>query len=151
MEWDICSYTDSVVDNFGLELNPDNVKNDLGAYDVIIVPGGFGTRKLQFDQEFMNWFKTSTTVKTKISVCTGSLLLGSAGYLTDKRATTNYQSYHELRPYCKTVVKERIVEDGDIITAGAVSTSLNLGLYLCEKWAGVQAAEEIRKKMDFRG
>lgn len=150
LEWDVCSFTDKVVDNFGLELLPDKVRNDLGGYDVIIVSGGFGSRKLQFDTEFMHWFKTSTLVKTKISVCTGSLLLGAAGYLRDKKATTNYQSYHELKPYCKTVVEARIVEDGNIITAGAVSTSLNLGLYLCDQWAGWQAAEEIRKKMNYR-
>ena len=151
LEWDLCSFTDKVVDSFGLEILPDKVKNDLSGYDVIIVPGGFGTRELQFDTDFIDWLKTSEKVKTKTSVCTGSLLLGAAGFLKDKKATTNYQSYRELKPYCKIVVEDRIVEDGNIITAGAVSTSLNLGLYLCEKWAGPQAAEEIRRKMDFRG
>lgn len=150
LEWDICSYSTTIIDNFGLEIIPDKVGNNLETYDAIIVPGGFGTRKLQFETNFINWVKTSEKVETKISVCTGSLLLGAAGFLKDKSATTNYQSYDELKPYCKKVVEERIVEDGTIITAGAVSTSLNLGLYLCEKWAGPQAAEEIRQKMDFR-
>ncbi len=150
LDWDICSYTTTVVDGFGLEIIPDKVRDNLDAYDAIIVPGGFGTRELQHDTGFINWIKTANSIATKISVCTGSLLLGAAGFLKNKRATTNYQSYEELKPYCKEVVEERIVEDGKIITAGAVSTSLNLGLYLCEKWAGPQAAEEIRKKMDFR-
>lgn len=104
-DWDVCWFTDKVVDNFGLELRPNSVRNDLGGYNVINVPGGFGKRKLQFDTEFMDWFKTSASVKTKTSVCTGSLLLGAAGYLKNKRATTNYQFYQELKPYCKTVVE----------------------------------------------
>lgn len=151
LEWDICSFTTTVKDNFGLEIVPQKIKNDLSDYDVLIVPGGFGTRELQYDDAFLEWIKTSEKVPTKASICTGSLIMGAAGFLKDKKATTNYQSYKELEPYCKEVIEDRIVEDDGVITAGAVSTSLNLGLYLCEKWAGEQAALEIRQKMDFRG
>lgn len=151
LEWDICSYTESNKDNFGLEIKATKIKNDLGAYDVIIIPGGFGTRKLQFDTDFINWLKTSEKVKTKISICTGSLLLGAAGFLKDKTATVNFLEYETLAPYCKTVSRERIVEDGDTITAGAVSASIDLGLYLCKKWAGDEAAKEIRRRMDYHG
>ncbi len=151
LEWDICSFTNTVIDNFGLEIVPQKIKNDLSGYDVIIVPGGFGTRELQGNADFIAWINLAQTVKTKASICTGSLLLGAAGFLKDKKATTNYQSYLELEPYCSEVIKERIVEDGSVITAGAVSSSLDLGLFLCKKWAGELAAQEIRKKMDYRG
>lgn len=151
LEWDVCAFTNTVIDSFGLEIVPHKVKNDLSNYDVIIVPGGFGTRDLQSDTAFIAWLLTAETVKTKASICTGSLLLGAAGFLKNKKATTNYQSYLELEPYCKEVVEERIVEDEGIITAGAVSSSLDLGLFLCKKWSGTIAAEEIRKKMDYRG
>lgn len=152
LTWDICAYSDKkITDNFGLEIVPTQIKNSLANYDAIIIPGGFGTRELQFDSDFIEWIKTAELVKYKISICTGSLLLGAAGYLTDKKATTNFQEYEALKPYCKQVMNERIVEDGGIITAGAVSTSINLGLYLCEKWAGHDAKETIRKKMDFHG
>jgi len=53
--------------------------------------------------------------------------------------------------YCSNVLQQRIVEDGDVITAGAVSASIDLGLFLCEKWAGKDAAIEIRKRMDYHG
>ncbi|MGB3150447.1 MAG: DJ-1/PfpI family protein, partial [Maribacter sp.] len=125
LEWDICSFTDSVKDNFGLGIVPQKIGNALSGYDVIIVPGGFGTRELQYDTTFLDWLKTSQNVATKVSICTGSLLLGAAGFLKDKTATTNYQSYKELEPYCKKVVEDRIVEDKGVITAGAVSTSIN--------------------------
>ncbi|REH01634.1 DJ-1/PfpI family protein [Flavobacterium aquicola] len=152
MSWDICAYSDKkIADSFGLEIVPAKIKSSLANYDAIIIPGGFGTRELQFDTEFIEWIKTAGIDTTKISICTGSLILGAAGFLTDKKATTNFQEYEALKPYCKEVVNSRIVEDGNVITAGAVSASIDLGLYLCEKWAGQNAQEEIRKKMDYRG
>ena len=147
--WDICSFTEIVKDSFGLEIKPNKIKNDLSEYDAIIIPGGFGTRDLQLNEEFINWIKTSEKTKYKISICTGSLILGASGFLNGKKATTNFQEYENLKKYCAEVVKDRIVEDGNIITSGAVSASLDLGLYLCEKWCGKEAENEIRKKMDY--
>jgi len=150
LRWDFCAYTEKVSDNFRLQILPTRVQESLSDYDVIIVPGGFGTRPLRFDQPFLEWVRTAENVKLKVSVCTGSLVLGAAGFLKNTRATTNFHEYETLKPYCKEVVEERIVEDGDVITAGAVSSSLDLGLYLCEKWAGADAAEQVRKRMDYR-
>jgi transcriptional regulator GlxA family with amidase domain len=151
LSWDICSFTKNVSDNFGLTIKPDLIQNSLAEYDVIIIPGGFGTRKLQFDPAFIAWIKTADKVKYKISICTGSLILGASGFLKHKKATTNYQEYEALKPYCSEVLKDRIVDDENVITAGAVSSSIDLGLYLCEKWAGENAKNEIRKRMDYNG
>lgn len=151
LTWDICSFTGSAADNFGLEIKPNKIQNTLSDYDAIIIPGGLGTRRLQFDNEFLNWIKTSKTTKYKISICTGSLILGAAGFLLDRKATTNYQEYEALKPYCKEISNDRIVEDNDVITAGAVSASIDLGLYLCNKWAGHKAQNAIREKMDYYG
>ena len=151
LTWDLCSFTDTVSDSFGLEIRPTKIRETLTNYDAIIIPGGFGTRKLQFDNDFIEWIKTSENVKYKISICTGSLILGASGFLKGKKATTNYQEYETLRPYCKEVLADRIVEDENVITAGAVSASLDLGLYLSEKWAGQNAKNEIRKRMDYNG
>jgi cyclohexyl-isocyanide hydratase len=151
LHWDICSFTESASDNYGLKIIPDKVQNSLAEYEAIIVPGGHGTRHLQYDKDFINWIRAAEQAKYKISICTGSLILGAAGFLTDKKATTNYNEYENLKSYCREVSEDRIVEDGDVITAGAVSASLDLGLYLCKKWAGQDAQNEIRKKMDYRG
>jgi transcriptional regulator GlxA family with amidase domain len=151
LSWDICAFTDTVKDNFGLAFTPNKVKMPLYEYDAIIIPGGFGTRTLQQDTDFINWIKTAETATYKISICTGSLILGAAGFLKGKKATTHFDEYDTLQPYCSKVVKRRIVEDDHVITAGAVSSSLDLGLYLCKKWAGQEAANEIRKKMDYKG
>jgi cyclohexyl-isocyanide hydratase len=150
LAWDICAFTDLVRDNHGLRIVPDKVRNDLSKYDAIIVPGGFGTRNLQNDEAFLDWLRMAKEVNYKISVCTGSLLLGAAGFLEDKKATTNFNDYEMLKPYCKEVIKQRIVEDNNVISAGAVSSSIDLGLYLCEKWAGKEATEKIKKMIDYR-
>lgn len=150
LAWDLCAYTETVQDDFGLEIRPHKVQNDLSSYDLVFVPGGLGTRKLQHDKGFIDWLRTAGQVEYKVSVCTGSLLLGAAGFLKGKRATTNYNVYDLLQPYCGEVVKERIVEDGKVITGGAVATSLDLGLFLCEKFAGEEAREAIRQRMGYR-
>lgn len=151
LSWDFCSYTSTAKDNFGLEIVPAKIKESLAGYDGIIIPGGHGTRQLQSDSEFLSWIKTAEQVKYKMSICTGSLILGAAGFLKGKSATTNYLEYENLQLYCSKVLQQRIVEDGNVITAGAVSSSIDLGLFLCEKWAGKAAAIEIRKRMDYHG
>jgi transcriptional regulator GlxA family with amidase domain len=151
LSWDVCAFTSPVKDNFLLQIVPTKIRESLSDYDAVIVPGGHGTRHLQLDQEFLSWIKTAAPAQYKISICTGSLILGAAGFLQNKMATTNYLEYEALKPYCRQVVLKRIVEDGDMITAGAVSASIDLGLFLCEKWAGKEAATEIRKRMDYHG
>ncbi len=150
LRWDICAYTDMVRDNHGFKIIPDKVRNNLGKYDAVILPGGKGTRSLQNEEEFLEWLRTASGAEYKISVCTGSLLLGAAGFLKNKKATTNFLEYDSLKQYCREVVEERIVDDENTITSGAVSSSIDLGLYLCEKWSGPQAKEEVRKMIDYQ-
>lgn len=149
LSWDFCCFETPVKDVYGLEMIPWKKAGTLAEYDAIIVPGGHGTRQLIEDENFIAWMKTAGNVKYKISICTGSLILGAAGFLNSLRATTHYLEYETLKPLCKEVVRERIVEDGNVITAGAVAASLDLGLYLCEKWAGPEAAKEIQIKMNY--
>jgi cyclohexyl-isocyanide hydratase len=150
LAWEICAYTDKVSDLTGLSFAPTKVGESLGAYDLVIVPGGFGTRKLVRDEGFIAWLKTSAACKIKASVCTGSILLGEAGFLQGKRATTHPASFKALEKYC-LVVDNKVVDEGDVITARGVSSSIDLGLYLCEKFAGFEIKEQIRKQMDYQG
>jgi transcriptional regulator GlxA family with amidase domain len=149
LSWDLCATAESIQDSFGLKVAIDKIKPDLSNYHMVIIPGGFGTRPLQFDKEFMEWLKTAKEVEYKVSVCTGSLLLGSAGFLNGKIATTNFNEYETLNKYCKKVSKNRIVDDQNVITAGAVASSLDLGLYICEKLIDKDNTEVIRKSMDY--
>ena len=149
LSWDLCSFTERVQDSFGLDFTPTRVRQSLDSYDLVFVPGGLGTRTLQTDKDFVNWLKTAQHVTTKVSVCTGSLLMGAAGFLNERKATTNFKEYETLKKYCPAVQKARIVDDQDVITGGAVASSLDLGLYLCEKLAGNEAKEAIRANMDY--
>lgn len=151
LQWDICALTPEVKDPFGFSIKATKVKNDLSGYDVIIVPGGSGTRTLVNNKLFINWLQTAAAVPLKCSVCTGSLLLGAAGFLQGKKATTHFNQYEALAQYGCIVMQEKIVDDGQIITAGAVSSSLQLGIYLASKWCGEEACEAIKKWMDFAG
>jgi transcriptional regulator GlxA family with amidase domain len=150
-EWEFCGMTETVTDEGGLTIKPGKLAASLQDYDALIVPGGKGTRALQHDAHFITWLQSAKPSSLKISVCTGSLILGAAGFLNGKTATTHFKSYEELKPYCGTVSHERIVEDGTVITAGAVAASIDLGLFLVRKWAGDDADVYIRHVMDYRG
>jgi transcriptional regulator GlxA family with amidase domain len=85
-------------------------------------------------------------------VCTGSLLLGAAGFLKGKRATSHPGAYEEVEPYCATVLQQRIVDEGALITGGGVSTSIDLGLHVVERLmgnAGKDARTRVAKQMDY--
>jgi transcriptional regulator GlxA family with amidase domain len=147
--WEVCAFTAKVFDDKGLRFTPDKVAEPLKEYDIIVVPGGFGTRSLQHDKAFMEWLRSAESVKLKTSVCTGSLLLGSAGFLTGKRATTHPNAFDELKPYCAAVVDQRVVDEGEVVTARGVTSSIDLGLHLVERLAGSEARVSIAKQMDY--
>lgn len=149
LQWEICSYSATVKDSSGLIFTATQVRPPLQTYDMIVIPGGFGARKLKDDKDFIDWLKTAKSCRLKVSVCTGSLLLGSAGFLKDKKATTHRSSFTELLKYCSQVVDERIVDEEDVITARGVTSSIDLGLYICKKLAGPKAEEKIRQQMDY--
>ncbi len=148
-EWRICSVTRRVVDDRGLGLEADAVAEPLDSYDMVFVPGGFGTRSLQRDGSFVDWLKTARSAPLKMSVCTGALLFGAAGFLQGRRATTHPSAYEELEPYCAAVVKERVVDEGDIITARGVSSAIDLGLHVVQRLAGADARDRVAAQMDY--
>jgi cyclohexyl-isocyanide hydratase len=148
-EWRLCALSPQVTDDRGLRIQAEAPGTPLDGYDMLFVPGGFGTRELRHDDDFLGWLRTAAPVPLKVSVCTGALLLGAAGFLRGRRATTHPSVYRELEPYCAEVVRERVVDEGDVITAGGVSASIDLGLHLVEKLAGAQARERIAAQMDY--
>ena len=97
-----------------------------------------------------NGLRSAAPVKLKTSVCTGALLLGSAGFLVGKRATTHPTAFEELKPYCATVVVDhRVVDEEGVVTAQGVTSSIDLGLHLVERIAGREAKASIAKQMDY--
>jgi transcriptional regulator GlxA family with amidase domain len=149
-EWRICSNQKQVADDrgpAGMATIAESVLEPLDRYDLLFVPGGMGTRSLQHDRDFIEWLKTAAPVRHKISVCTGALLLGAAGFLRGRRATTHPSALKELEPYCARVLADRIVDEGDVVTGSGVATSLDLGLHMVERLAGPDARARIAKQM----
>lgn len=147
IEWDVCAKTDSVLAN-RLELGVDQVEPDLGGYDLVFIPGGVPARELRNDESFISWLRTADADDYITSVCTGSLLLGEAGFLEGKRATTHPTAYDVLETYA-TVVDDRVVHDGNVITGRGVSSSLDLGLYLVSELTDEQTRAAIAEQMDY--
>lgn len=85
LSWDICAYDEQVSDDRGVTYKIPCVRPNLAGYDLIYVPGGMGTRTLIHDTAFIAWLQTAKDVPYKVAVCTGSLLLGAAGFLKGKR------------------------------------------------------------------
>jgi cyclohexyl-isocyanide hydratase len=152
LTWEICALSETVSDSTGLNFIPTAVNKPLQSFDLVIVPGGITSLVYQMtsDSEFMGWLQTAAACSLKASVCTGSLLLGAAGFLKGKEATTHPNAFQELREFCPHSVDRRVVDAGDVITSRGVTASIDLGLYLCEKFADFQAKEEIRRMMDYQ-
>jgi cyclohexyl-isocyanide hydratase len=149
LSWEICARSDYVSDDRGLRVASTCRNQSLGGYDILVVPGGFGTRALQHDGDFTQWLRSGESSSLKISVCTGALLMGAAGFLEGKRATTHPNAYEELEPYCKEVVSDRVIEDGDVITARGVTSSIDAGLYVVRRLEGEDVRSRIARQMDY--
>ena len=149
LSWEICALSDQVSDDHGLRVTSTWTRRPLETFDMLVVPGGLGTRQLQHDGDFTEWLQSGESASLKVSVCTGALLMGAAGFLTGRRATTHPSAYGELQPYCREVVSERVVEDGDIITARGVTSSIDAGLYVVSRLEGEEVRVKIARQMDY--
>jgi transcriptional regulator GlxA family with amidase domain len=149
LEWDLCARTPEVRDSAGMRILPDRVAEPLDGYNLLYVPGGLPTRKLMLDAEYIGWIQTAAGCPLKTSVCTGSLLLGAAGFLQGLEATTHPSAFEELKLYCATVVDRRIVDEGNVVTGRGVTSSIDLGLHLVERLAGHDIRERIKRQMDY--
>jgi len=147
--WDLCADKEEVTDDRGMTFKIDHVRPELSGYDLLFIPGGMATRTLQYDEEFLSWIRSAKDVPYKVSVCTGALILGAAGFLQGKKATTNRSAYELLAPYCSEVVRARIVRDGNTFTGGGVSASIDLGLYLVESITSADTARRVQAMMDY--
>lgn len=142
-----CALAQPISDNFGFGVRVDKIKPDLSTFDLVFVPGGLGSRELLSNLDFLDWIRTANRVPLKAAVCTGSLILGAAGFLEGKKATTHFDEYDLLHQYTSQVIEADLVEDQGIVTAGAVASSLVLGLHVCKILSGEKNALLIAKRM----
>jgi putative intracellular protease/amidase len=137
-------------DNGMLTLHAEMTMEDFAQPDVLVVPGGFGTRALMKDARMLHWVKqVHETTQWTTSVCTGSLVLGAAGLLDGLEATTHWATMHVLADLGATPTSRRVVRQGKIITAAGVSSGIDMALYLAGQIAGDTIAQAIQLGIEY--
>ncbi len=137
-------------ENAMLALTADAALDELPEPEVIVVPGGFGTRALMEDETMLSWLRRAhETSRFTTSVCTGSLLLAAAGILDGLEATTHWLSLDTLALYGAIPVKRRVVEQGKVITAAGVSAGIDMALTLATRIAGETVAQAIQLGIEY--
>ena len=134
----------------GLRVIPDVTIADCPPLDVLIIPGGFGRRAAMKNEVLLNFIKDrQATLRFTTSVCTGSFLLAEAGLLKGKKATTYHSFFAELESYGIQVVTAKVVREGSIITAGGVSSGLELGFYLLREMFDAALAQKAADLIEY--
>jgi transcriptional regulator GlxA family with amidase domain len=137
----------------GLRLLPDHTLADAPALDVLIYPGGQGTRPHLVDDHRLEWVRNQREhVPLMTSVCTGSLVFAAAGLLENRPATTHWESIDLLAKLDPTIdirPTDRFVDDGDLITSSGVSAGIDMALHIVDRLAGRSRAQEVRRGIQY--
>ena len=137
----------------GLVITPHHSMSAMPALDVLVHPGGHGTRPLLANEEYLTWIRGQREIVPLLtSVCTGSLVYAGAGLLAGRPATTHWGAFEllkELDPTIDVQPDARFVDDGDIITAAGVSAGIDMALHLVSRLASVERAREVRRSIQY--
>ena len=137
-------------DNRMLSLNAELALEDFAEPDILVVPGGFGTRPLMKNERMLDWVRSvDKHTQWTTSVCTGSLVLGAAGLLDGLEATTHWASMDILGRLGARPTGRRVVPQGKIVTAAGVSSGIDMALWLTGQIAGDFVAEAIQLGIEY--
>ena len=137
----------------GLRVLPDHSWESAPPFDVLVYPGGAGTRAGMKDEEVLDWVRDAASRSTLMtSVCTGALVYGAAGLLEGRPATTFWGALDELAAVDGSIDirgAERFIDDGDVITAAGVSAGIDMALHLVARLHSVERAREVRRAIQY--
>jgi transcriptional regulator GlxA family with amidase domain len=137
----------------GLSLVPLVSAADAPPLDVLLHPGGQGTRPLLEDDDHLAWVRDQRArVPLMTSVCTGSLVYAAAGLLAGRPATTHWSALDllgELDPSIDVRPRDRYVDDGDVVTSAGVSAGIDMALHLVARLAGLPRAREVQRYVQY--
>ena len=134
----------------GFRITPDTTLDACLPLDVICVPGGPGVAALMEDDRVLNFLRAQAeTARFVTSVCTGALVLGAAGLLRGKRATTHWASRDFLAPLGAIPADGRVVRDGNLVTGGGVTAGIDFALTLVAELAGREVAQAIQLGIEY--
>lgn len=134
----------------GMNILPDTTLDECPQLDVICVPGGPGVAAVMEDPEVLDFLRRQATAARYVtSVCTGALVLGAAGLLRGKRATTHWASHDFLANLGAIPTHSRVVRDGNIITGGGVTAGIDFALTLVAEMCGPEVAQAIQLQIEY--
>jgi transcriptional regulator GlxA family with amidase domain len=139
----------------GLLVQPHHTFTDHPPLDILVVPGGYGTRTEQENPVVLDWIRRQRTGNAlTTSVCTGAFLLGAAGLLDGKRATTHWGTIDTLRegfPRTQVLRDARVVDEGEIVTSAGVSAGIDMALHVVRRMHGDDVARRTARDMEYEG
>jgi putative intracellular protease/amidase len=137
-------------DNGMLGVSVDASYEDVPTPEVLVFPGGYGTRALMRDEPTLDWVRqVHATSRYTTSVCTGALVLAAAGVLDGLEATTHWLSLDVLASFGAVPVSRRVVEQGRVVTAAGVSAGIDMALVLASRIAGDDVAQAIQLGIEY--
>jgi transcriptional regulator GlxA family with amidase domain len=149
----VAEATDPIQAINGLSVNPKYTIADCPPPDILLVPGGYGTRKVMKNEALVNWVKEQAKrVELLLSVCTGSLVLGAAGLLDGLEATTHHQTFDllaEIAPKATLCPDKRYVDNGKIVLSAGISAGIDMSFHVVRRLVGEDLALEAARYMEY--
>lgn len=137
----------------GMRVLPEHTLESCPPLDLLVVPGGWGTRAEIRNRRLLDWIAArAAQVETLASVCTGAMLLGQAGLLDGRRATTHWRSLGRMRESFPAVTVEtalHVVEDGNVITSAGISAGIDMALRVVARTYGEEVARNTARHMEY--
>ncbi len=149
----IAATNETIITKGGMKVLPDYDFASSTKLDILIVPGGMGTRKLMYDENVLNFVQQKAKeVELLTSVCTGSLILANAQLLEGLNATTHWKSLQRMQEEFKNVkvcFDKHFVEDGNVISSAGISAGIDMALYIVKRYLGEEVAKATAKHMEY--
>ena len=137
----------------GLRVIPDATLETCPPLDILVVPGGWGTRAEMKNQRVLKWIaERAREIETLTSVCTGAMLLGQIGLLDGRRATTHWRSLEWMRQSFPSVTVEdklHVVEDGQVLTSAGISAGIDMALRVVARYCGEAVGRATARHMEY--
>ena len=137
----------------GLSINPDCAINEIEETDILIIPGGSGTRKVLLDETLIDWVRhMGKAAELTLSVCSGSLILASCGLLEGLKATTHHQVTERLAamaPGTEIIEGVRFVDNGSLITSAGISAGIDMSLHVIGRLFGEETRLATARYMEY--
>jgi transcriptional regulator GlxA family with amidase domain len=149
----VSQFNRTITTTGGMKIIPDATFENCPPLDILVVPGGWGTRSEMYNETMIAFIRAhATNVETLASVCTGALILGNAGLLDGLRATTHWRSLklmQELFPKVMVDSKSHVIQQGNVITSAGISAGIDMALHVVANYCGESIARLTARHMEY--